>query len=47
MACACNSGGKVAAKYVWTDGKTTVVYDSEVLAKYKVLRKGGSYVRQG
>lgn len=52
MACACR--GRSRAKYVWTslpdeNGQTdTVVYDTEIQAKAKVLRKGGSYaVRAG
>lgn len=32
-------------KFVWTssDGSETVTYDTEVMAKAKVMRKGGSY----
>lgn len=31
-------------KYLWTDGKGNEVrYDTELLAKAKVQRKGGSY----
>lgn len=30
-------------RYEWTDGKNVVVYESEMSAKAKVLRKGGSY----
>lgn len=39
--CACK--GKKNTKYVWTDGTYTVVYNTEIEAKAKVLRKGGSY----
>lgn len=41
MACACR--GRKKAKYEWTDGMTTVIYNTEIEAKAKVLRKGGSY----
>lgn len=41
MGCACKK--RSTTQYVWTDGKTTVVYDSEMAAKAKVIRKGGSY----
>ena len=50
MACNCNK--KSTNKYKWTgtttgpDGEQitlTVVYDSELQAKAKVLRKGGGY----
>lgn len=44
MACSCK--GRVKAKFVWTDGETTVVYNSEIEAKAKVRRKGGTYTRQ-
>lgn len=30
-------------KYRWTDGTNVVVYDTELAAKAKVQRKGGSY----
>ena len=44
MACGCTKRRRV--KYVWTsdDGETQLVYDTEVAAKAKVIRKGGSYV---
>lgn len=45
MACSCK--GRKSTKYVWTDGTNTVIYDSEIQAKAKVLRKGGSYKPQG
>lgn len=45
MACACSKRGK-PAKFVWTDGTTTVVYPSEIQAKARVLRNGGTYTRQ-
>lgn len=43
MACACTKRG--STQYVWTsaDGSETVVYTSEIQAKAKVLRVGGSY----
>lgn len=44
MACSCK--GRKTAKYVWTDGTFTVVYNTEIEAKAKVLRKGGTYTRQ-
>lgn len=44
MACACK--GRKKAIFVWTDGKKTVTYGSEIEAKAKVIRKGGSYVRK-
>ena len=42
MACACKK--RTSQKYVWTgaDGQT-VTYGTELEAKAKVLRKGGSY----
>lgn len=48
MPCACK-GRKSNAKYEWTDGTNTVVYNTEIEAKAKVLRKGGSYrkIEQG
>lgn len=42
MACACQ-GRKAKSKFKWTDGTTVVIYDTEIQAKAKVLRKGGSY----
>lgn len=44
MACACNKRRK--AKFVWTgpDGQT-MTYGSEIEAKAKMMRKGGSYMR--
>jgi hypothetical protein len=43
MACACK--GRKKSQYVWTsaDGQTKVTYNTEIEAKAKVLRKGGSY----
>lgn len=43
MACACK--GRKKSKYEWTsaDGQTTMVYNTEIEAKAKVLRQGGSY----
>lgn len=45
MGCACKNRKKT--KFVWTDGENTVVYDTEIQAKAKVIRKGGSYRPQG
>jgi hypothetical protein len=47
MACACK--GRKSTKYVWTsdDGSSSVTYPSEIQAKAKVLRVGGSYKPQG
>lgn len=43
MACGCTKRRKV--EFVWTgDDGTQFVYDTEIQAKAKVLRKGGSYV---
>lgn len=44
MACACKK--RKSQQYVWTsgDGLTTVTYNTEIEAKAKVLRKGGTYV---
>lgn len=33
--------------YVWTNGTDTVEYPSEIQAKAKVLRAGGSYTPKG
>lgn len=43
MACSCKR--TVNRKYVWTsaDGSETMEYPSEIQAKAKVIRKGGSY----
>jgi acetyl-CoA carboxylase beta subunit len=43
MACACK--GRKKQQYVWTsaDGTQTMVYNTELEAKAKVIRKGGSY----
>lgn len=30
-------------KFVWTDGVNTVIYDTEVAAKTKVRKRGGTY----
>lgn len=42
MACGCR---RSKTKYVWTsdDGAQTTTYDSEVAARAKVIRRGGSY----
>lgn len=43
MACSCNK--RKTQKFVWTsgDGSQTTTYNSEIEAKAKVMRKGGSY----
>lgn len=43
MACACK--GRSKTKYIWTsaDKTETMTYSTEIEAKAKVLRKGGSY----
>lgn len=45
MAC-CGRSKRRRVKYVWTsdDGETQLVYDTEVAARAKVIRKGGTYV---
>lgn len=42
MACDCK---RKNVSYVWTssDGTETMTYETEIQAKAKVLRKGGSY----
>lgn len=45
MACSCK--GRKKTKYVWTDGKrSTVTYNTEIEAKAKVLRRGGTYTKK-
>lgn len=46
--CAINAARRRGDNYqfVWTDGDNTVVYEDEMAAKAKVLRKGGSYQRK-
>lgn len=43
MACSCKK--RVQRKYQWTnlDGSQTMTYDTEIQAKAKTLRAGGSY----
>ncbi len=41
MSCACKRNPK--KRFRWTNGTDVVYYDSEMAAKAKVLRKGGSY----
>lgn len=45
MACACQKGGK-KQKYLWYKGEADrpQVYNSEIEAKAKVIRKGGKYI---
>lgn len=45
MGCACRKGAR-AAQYVWTDGQTTIVYSTEIQARAKVLRSGGTYTKK-
>lgn len=46
MACACK--GRKTQKYIWTGpGGETVEYGTELEAKAKVMRKGGSYKPKG
>jgi acetyl-CoA carboxylase beta subunit len=44
MACACK--GRKTQKYLWFKDESVepVVYNSEIEAKAKVLRKGGTYI---
>lgn len=46
MACSCTQ--RSTAKWLWTgpDG-TTILYDTEIQAKAKVIRSGGTYTKQG
>lgn len=44
---ACNCRKRKTVKYVWTDGTSTVTYDTEIQARAKVIRAGGSYTVQG
>lgn len=41
MACACKRS--IAKRFKWTNGTDVVYYDSEMAAKAKVMRKGGTY----
>lgn len=43
MACSCK--GRATTRYLWTsdDGTENMIYKSEIEAKAKVLRKGGTY----
>lgn len=43
MACACK--GRSKQKFEWTsaDGETKMTYNTEIEAKAKVMRKGGTY----
>ena len=47
MACACQNGRRRVA-FVWVsdDGQETMTYPAEIQAKAKVIRNGGSYVKQ-
>ncbi len=46
MTCACK--GRKRTNYIWTsaDGTQTAVYTSEIQAKAKRMREGGSYTSQ-
>lgn len=46
MTCACSKNK--GFQYIWTsdDQQTTIVYTSEIVAKARVKRKGGSYIKQ-
>lgn len=43
MACSCQKRSQY--NFVWTDGTNEVVYPTEMQAKAKVIRKGGSYTK--
>lgn len=43
MACSCRPQGKVQFKWTSEDGDKTTTYRTEIEAKAKVRRKGGSY----
>lgn len=44
MACNCKKNNRLRYKWVSGDSQTTILYDSEMAAKAKVIRVGGSYV---
>jgi hypothetical protein len=46
MACACQN--RRTATFLWTsdDGETQIPYPTEIQAKAKVIRNGGSYQQQ-
>lgn len=44
MSCSCKR--RVTTKFKWTNGTDVVYYDSEMAAKAKVMRKGGSYTAE-
>jgi hypothetical protein len=41
MSCGCKA--RVNKRFRWTDGVNVIYYDKEMVAKAKVMRKGGSY----
>lgn len=45
---ACNCSKKTKYRYTWTsdDGNDIVVYDSEIVARAKVKRAGGTYTKK-
>lgn len=42
MACSCR-GRRTNTKFVWTNGVDQIIYNTEIEAKARVLRKGGTY----
>lgn len=42
----CGCTKRVKAQYIWTNGTESVTYDSEIAAKAKVIRSGGSYTKK-
>jgi hypothetical protein len=41
MSCGCKA--RVNKRFRWTDGVNVIYYDKEMVAKAKVMRKGGTY----
>lgn len=41
MACSCKK--RRTTQYRWTDGENVIIYNTEIEAKAKVIRKGGTY----
>lgn len=39
----CGCKRRSTTQYVWTDGTTSVTYNTEIEAKAKVIRSGGTY----
>lgn len=42
----CGCKRKSTAKYVWTNGTDTITYNTEIEAKAKVIRSGGTYTQK-